>query len=108
MTEKKKKKKKKRKKRPPRQEMPRQDPKKRIENFNEVALGFTDEMALIEASRCIGCPKPKCIDGCPVLVYSRFYHIGARRKIRRSLQENKRDQCPSCYMRKGMPARNTM
>lgn len=62
------KKKKKKKKRPPRQEIPRQDPKERRMNFNEVALGFSEETAVIEASRCIGCPKPECIDGCPVFV----------------------------------------
>ncbi len=61
-------KKKKKKERAPRQEMPRQDPRERIQNFNEVALGYTEQMAITEASRCIGCPKPKCVDGCPVLV----------------------------------------
>jgi glutamate synthase (NADPH/NADH) small chain len=60
--------KKKKKKRPPRQEMVRQDPQERIKNFNEVALGYPEEIAVIEASRCIGCPKPKCVDGCPVFV----------------------------------------
>lgn len=63
-----KKRKKKKKKRPPRQDMPRQEPKERINNFNEVALGYPGETAVLEANRCIGCPKPKCIDGCPVLV----------------------------------------
>jgi glutamate synthase (NADPH/NADH) small chain len=46
--------------------MPRQDPKARTRNFNEVALGYTDEMALREASRCIQCPKRPCVAGCPV------------------------------------------
>ena len=48
--------------------MPRQDPKVRARNFNEVALGYTHEMALKEANRCIQCPKRPCIDGCPVNV----------------------------------------
>ncbi len=48
--------------------MPRQDPKVRRRNFNEVALGYTDEMALREASRCIQCPKRPCVAGCPVNV----------------------------------------
>lgn len=48
--------------------MPRQDPKARGKNFNEVALGYTDEMAVQEASRCIQCPKRSCIEGCPVNV----------------------------------------
>ncbi len=48
--------------------MPRQDPKARAKNYNEVALGYTEEMALQEANRCIQCPKRPCIDGCPVNV----------------------------------------
>lgn len=50
----------------PRQDMPRQDPKKRVTNFDEVALGYTEEQAVKEASRCLGCKKPVCIRGCPV------------------------------------------
>ena len=46
--------------------MPRQEPKVRAKNFNEVALGYTPEMALAEASRCIQCPKHPCAEGCPV------------------------------------------
>jgi glutamate synthase (NADPH/NADH) small chain len=46
--------------------MPLQDPKERAQNFDEVALGYTDEMALAEASRCLECKSPKCVDGCPV------------------------------------------
>jgi len=46
--------------------MPRQDPKLRSKNFNEVALGYSAEQAQAEASRCIQCPKRSCVDGCPV------------------------------------------
>jgi len=46
--------------------MPRQDPEVRGKNFNEVALGYSAEQALAEASRCIQCPKHPCVDGCPV------------------------------------------
>ena len=46
--------------------MPRQDPEVRGRNFNEVALGYTDEQALAEAERCIQCPKRGCVEGCPV------------------------------------------
>jgi len=49
-------------------DMPRQDPKIRAKNYNEVALGYTEEMALQEASRCIQCPKRPCVNGCPVNV----------------------------------------
>ncbi|HEX9860820.1 MAG TPA: NADPH-dependent glutamate synthase [Nitrospirota bacterium] len=50
----------------PRQPMPEQDPHVRAKNFKEVTLGFTEEQALLEASRCIQCKKPFCIGGCPV------------------------------------------
>ncbi|MCC8179383.1 MAG: NADPH-dependent glutamate synthase, partial [Planctomycetes bacterium] len=48
--------------------MPEQDPKERAQNFNEVALGYTPEMARAEAARCLQCKKPFCVDGCPVNV----------------------------------------
>jgi glutamate synthase (NADPH/NADH) small chain len=49
-------------------DMPRQDPKVRAHNYSEVALGYSEEMALEEASRCIQCPKRACVSGCPVNV----------------------------------------
>jgi glutamate synthase (NADPH/NADH) small chain len=49
-------------------EMAKQDPKLRAKNFNEVALGYTEAEALEEANRCLQCPKPMCISGCPVEV----------------------------------------
>ena len=55
-------------KRLPRQSMPEQDPKERIHNFNEVALGLTPELAQAEASRCLQCKNAQCIEGCPVCV----------------------------------------
>ena len=48
--------------------MPRQDPKARAKNYDEVALGYTEAMALQEAARCIQCPKRACVNGCPVNV----------------------------------------
>lgn len=44
----------------------KQKPEERRRNFNEVALGYTEEQALEEANRCLQCPKPQCISGCPV------------------------------------------
>jgi len=49
-----------------RQDMPTQDPEVRSANFDEVALGFTWELAQIEANRCLQCAKPLCVGGCPV------------------------------------------
>ncbi|WP_304576471.1 NADPH-dependent glutamate synthase, partial [uncultured Clostridium sp.] len=40
----------------------------RAKNFNEVCLGYDDERALSEASRCLGCKNPKCVSGCPVSI----------------------------------------
>ncbi len=48
--------------------MPEQAPKMRMQNFSEVALGYTRENAMMEAQRCLGCKKPPCVDGCPVNV----------------------------------------
>jgi glutamate synthase (NADPH/NADH) small chain len=49
-------------------EMPKQKPKERVKNFNEVALGYSEEQALEEANRCLQCVKPQCVGGCPVEV----------------------------------------
>lgn len=49
-----------------RQSMPEQEPMKRIHNFEEVPYGYTTELAITEAKRCIQCKKPACISGCPV------------------------------------------
>ncbi len=46
--------------------IPEQDPKERIKNFNEVALGYNREQAIAEAKRCLRCKAPKCVAGCPV------------------------------------------
>jgi glutamate synthase (NADPH) small chain len=50
----------------PRTEMPCQPAKQRATNFGEVTLGYDEAMATLEASRCLQCKKPKCVDGCPV------------------------------------------
>lgn len=46
--------------------MPLQDAQQRIKQFTEVALGYSEEQAILEASRCLNCKKPLCVDGCPV------------------------------------------
>lgn len=51
-----------------RTEMPTQEPQDRVKNFEEVALGYTEEMALAEANRCLNCVKRNCVVGCPVEV----------------------------------------
>ncbi len=51
---------------PKKNPMPSQDAKVRARNFEEVALGYTREMAIDEAARCLNCKKPLCVEGCPV------------------------------------------
>ena len=50
------------------QAMPEQDPVARASNMQEVALGYTAEMAKREASRCLNCPAKPCVEGCPVKI----------------------------------------
>ena len=49
--------------------MPSQDPNVRNKNFQEVALGYTEEQALDEAQRCLNCKNKPCMTGCPVMVH---------------------------------------
>ncbi len=51
---------------PKKHEMPTQEPSVRANNFKEVALGYTEEIAVAEAQRCLNCKNKPCVDGCPV------------------------------------------
>lgn len=51
-----------------RQSMPSQEADIRNANFSEVNLGFSEQLAILEAQRCIQCKEPKCVSGCPVMV----------------------------------------
>lgn len=50
-------------------EMPVQSPAERIHNFNEVALGYSEETAVKEAQRCLNCKDMPCVTGCPVNIH---------------------------------------
>jgi glutamate synthase (NADPH/NADH) small chain len=52
----------------PQQDMPSQNPNERIKNMQEVALGYFEEQAKIEALRCLQCKNAPCIKGCPVAI----------------------------------------
>ena len=54
---------------PTRNPMPTQDPILRGKNFSEVALGYTEEMAIDEAMRCLNCKNMPCVQGCPVKIH---------------------------------------
>ena len=51
---------------PKKHEMPTQEPQVRAHNFDEVALGYTEEIAIAEAQRCLNCKNQPCVKGCPV------------------------------------------
>ncbi len=74
----------------PRQKMPEQDPNVRRANFEEVPFGYSEETAVLEASRCLQCKKPACVEGCPVdvnipgfikLIVEKDF-VGAARRIK--------------------------
>ncbi len=81
---------KKRKTQIPRTKMPEQEPKVRAKNFDEVPFGYNPELAKIEASRCLQCKKPSCVQGCPVSIDIPAFigmilqedFIGAARKLK--------------------------
>ncbi|GBD94283.1 glutamate synthase [NADPH] small chain [bacterium BMS3Abin05] len=76
----------------PRQPMPKQKPEERTGNFNEVALGYTVELALEEAERCIQCRKPPCIKGCPVNInIPAFIQLISERKFIEAARKIKED-----------------
>ncbi len=66
----------------PLQKMPEQKPEERIRNVNEVPLGFTEEMAIAEAERCLQCKNEPCVKGCPVAInIPAFIRLIAERKF---------------------------
>ncbi|MHA1683595.1 MAG: NADPH-dependent glutamate synthase [Promethearchaeota archaeon] len=69
-----------------RAEMPCQDPAVRVNNFNEVETGLSEEQAVAEATRCLGCKKAPCITGCPVGIdIKSFLQLVADRQFRDAL-----------------------
>ena len=67
--------------------MPEQPAEVRRHNFEEVALGFDEDTAVEEAQRCLNCPKPRCVGGCPVNIYiPRFIHAVAERDFQEAIR----------------------
>ena len=86
--------------------MPEQDPKVRARNFEEVALGYTAEQAMEEAGRCLGCKKPKCVEGCPVNVrIPEFIAKVAEGRLPGRLRNRHLYQRPARPVRPGLPPR---
>lgn len=71
--------------------MPKQPPEVRRKNFLEVALGYTPELAMEEAKRCLQCKKPLCVTGCPVEIdipgFIKFIAEGEFDKAIRKIKE---------------------
>lgn len=71
--------------------MNEQAPADRTRNFNEVPLGLTDEQAVLEASRCLQCKKPTCVEGCPVRIdIPGFIKAIAEKRFKDSIEVIKR------------------
>ena len=92
----------------PRQKMPEVPVEQRLRGFGEVALGFTPELAGLEASRCLQCKKPSCVPGCPVEIDIPAFiakiaegdHLGAAKK----LKEAAAGRTTFGWRRRGMPS----
>lgn len=70
--------------------MPAQDPVERARNFNEVALGYSEEKAVAEASRCLQCKNEPCSQGCPVEVdIPAFIRLVAQRDFKGAVKKLK-------------------
>jgi glutamate synthase (NADPH/NADH) small chain len=71
--------------------MAKQKPENRIHNFNEVALGYTEAQAISEAERCLQCPNPQCVKGCPVEIQiPEFIRLIKEQKFDEAVKELKR------------------
>lgn len=67
--------------------MPEQPADVRNKNFKEVAVGYTKEIAVDEAQRCLNCPKPRCVMGCPVNVeIPKFIHAIAQENFSEAIE----------------------
>ncbi len=70
--------------------MPKQKPDVRAHNFDEVALGYSEEQAVAEANRCLQCPKPQCVPGCPVEIQiPQFIKLIQERKFEEAIDKVK-------------------
>ncbi len=74
--------------------IPKQKPEERRRNFNEVALGYTEDQALTEANRCLQCPKPQCVEGCPVEIdIPAFIRLMKEKDYRAAAKKIKEKNC---------------
>jgi glutamate synthase (NADPH/NADH) small chain len=68
--------------------MRKQNKKQRIKNFEEVAFGYSTEEAIKEAKRCLNCRKPRCVEGCPVMIdIPNFIQLVKQGKFKQALEK---------------------
>ncbi len=85
--------------------MPSQDPNVRNKNFDEVALGYTEEQALDEATRCLNCKNKPCMQGCPVMVHiPDFIAEVAKGDFEAAYQIIAATSAPACSLRPCLPS----
>ena len=74
--------------------MPEQDPARRIKTFDEVNLGYAEQQAVEESSRCLQCKNPKCVDACPVKIdIPSFIKCLKEKKVDNALTIIKKSNC---------------
>lgn len=72
----------------------KRNPNVRKRNFDEVSLGYTEEQALAEANRCLRCPKPQCVQGCPVEIdIPAFVNLLREKNYRGAVSKVKEKNC---------------
>jgi glutamate synthase (NADPH/NADH) small chain len=72
----------------------KQKPDVRRKNFNEVALGYTEEEALSETARCLQCKQPKCVSGCPVEIdIPSFIELLKAKQFKEAIRKIKEKNC---------------
>ena len=87
--------------------MPEQPADVRNKNFAEVALGYTKEMAVDEAQRCLNCPRPRCVGGCPVNVeIPQFIHAVSQEDFAAAIKILKRKNSLSAVCGRVCPQEN--
>ena len=81
----------------PRQHIPERRASERVRDFNEVPTGYSAEMAIAEASRCLQCKKATCVDGCPVCIDIRGFVklLGEGRFIEAALKLKEETSLPA-------------
>lgn len=89
--------------------MPEQPADVRNKNFKEVALGYDMKTAVDEAERCLHCPKPLCVSGCPVNVeIPAFIHAVKEGNMQEAIKILKTQKQPAGSLRTRVPAGKPM